>query len=1034
VGSILTLFVSTIARPAWGLDPDKLISQFIHTAWTASDGVPGAVRAIAQTPDGYLWLGTPAGLYRFDGISFTAWHPNPGGARLVSDFVCALHVADDGALWIGYCSGGISVLRNGYLQNYRPGNALPGGAILSIVEDHEGRIWAAGQYGLIRRENNRWVRTGAEMSYPAPAAQSLLADSSGNLWVATDGFDFRLSPNRVLRNTVLRLAPGATRFSATGLAVGQVWSMREALDGSAWIADTTGKAIARLSGVASGPNRVSVGAESTCLLFDSNRSVWVGLITGGLRRIRNFGQPQNQPADRFQTSNGLSGGIVYSTFRDREGNVWFGTTGGLDRFRENKVLPFSAREGLDHDQQVGLAADKSGSLWLYSYAGEVVTRFDGTRFTSFRIPVDRAGRRHAILGIYAAPNNDIWLAGESELDRGTDGRFSPFKLPPGADGSAIEAIATDSAGNPWITLWNRDSADKIFRFRHGKWEDLSNASSLPNYRCRLLFSDSKNRMWLGFENGEVAVFDGSRFRQYSSRDGLSGQTVLAITSDRTGHVWVSSQGGLSRFEGSRFITLSSDNGLPGNSISGFAEDNTGAFWIAGALGILRVTAQELDRALASSSYRMQGQMIEASDGLRGLPLQRMVFTTVAQTADGKLWFSTSGGIAAIDPENLPKNKVPPPVQIETLVADNRGYSPSRALKLPPGTKTLEFHFTALSLTDPELVRFRFKLEGYDEDWRGPVKERIARYTNLPPGQYRFRVLACNNDGVWNESGAALPFSIAPTFTQTGWFTLLCALVVVGLAALIYRVRVHQVTRNVRQRMYERMAERERIARNLHDTFLQSIQGLLLRFHTATSKLDSSDPSRAVFEDALRQSDQVMLEGRRVVLDLRATATEGNDLPAELAEQGRRMQEERSCDFRLIVNGSARPLHPVIFDEVAGIGREALGNAFRHSDAQSIEAELNYEPNELRMCIRDNGVGIDPVVLRQGYRAGHWGLPGMRERAKKIRAELNVWSRNGAGTEIELRLSAHLAYSAGENGAGGRSRWRNRTGDSAPGEP
>jgi signal transduction histidine kinase len=353
----------------------------------------------------------------------------------------------------------------------------------------------------------------------------------------------------------------------------------------------------------------------------------------------------------------------------------------------------------------------------------------------------------------------------------------------------------------------------------------------------------------------------------------------------------------------------------------------------------------------------------------------------------------------------------PPVHIETVTADDKLYEPSSALRLPARTRNLEIDYTALSLSAPQKVKFRYKLEGHDTGWQNPGTRRQAFYTDLEPGSYTFHVVASNNDGLWNENGAAMNFAVAPAFDQTAWFKALCILAVAGAVWALYWMRLRQATTRLRQRLGAQMEERERIAHELHDTFFQGIQGLLLRFHTATSQLSKDEPARRIFEETLKQSDQVMLEGRELVLDLRGTAAEQNDLPTAFANFGEQIRKGGSCGFRVVVNGSVRPLHPVVFEELFKIGKEALSNAFRHSGAHSIEAELNYERSQLRLQIRDDGAGIDSTILGQGYRDGHFGLPGMRERAQKVGAHLDVWSRPGAGTEIEVRIAAGLAYAS-----------------------
>src|SRR6202158_4151093 len=301
--------------------------------------------------------------------------------------------------------------------------------------------------------------------------------------------------------------------------------------------------------------------------------------------------------------------------------------------------------------------------------------------------------------------------------------------------------------------------------RDSKWPNFRHTARLPEYRCRVLYGDPLGRVWLGFEDGEIAVYEKDEFHVYSSKDGLPEGRVFAITSDRAGQTWIGGEGGLSRFERGHFVTLTKANGLPGNSISGIVEDDDGFLWLAGALAILRVSPRELDKALLSPSYRMQATSFDAADGLRGLPRQREPFPTATRSTDGRLWFSPTAGVAVIDPRHVPKNVVPPPVMLEALKADDQTVNVSSGLRLPPKTKNLQFQYAALSLTAPERVQFRYKLEGYDVDWRGPISARDVTYTNLPPRGYIFSVIACNNDGVWNEAGASLKFTILPAFYQ-----------------------------------------------------------------------------------------------------------------------------------------------------------------------------------------------------------------------------------------------------------------------------
>lgn len=468
--------------------------------------------------------------------------------------------------------------------------------------------------------------------------------------------------------------------------------------------------------------------------------------------------------------------------------------------------------------------------------------------------------------------------------------------------------------------------------------------------------------------------------------------------------------------------LYANRDMPGR-VSGIVETETGDLWMNGTSGLNHISADDVKGYLRDPRSLLHAQRFDAQDGLPGFSAERFPVPSMVESGDHHLWFATTKGIASLDPLTLEqrRNLLPPPIYITSVRTNGSRFPADSELRLPKQTESLEIDYTGLSLTSPRRVLFRYKLDGVDEDWQPAVVRRQAFYTNLHPGHYRFHVIGCNNDGVWNDNGAVLDFVIPATFVQSSLFKALCFAAFVGLLLLAYRLRVTRVTGQLRARMHARAEEREQIARDLHDTFFQSVQGLLLRFHTATSRL-REHPAREMFEEALKQSDKVMAEGRDLLVDLHATTSKPNDLPAALADYGEQMRKGRPGDFKVAVNGCIRPLHPIMFEELSRIGKEAIGNAFQHSMACSIEAELNYEPNELRIRIRDDGSGIDAHILKEGQRDGHLGLPSMRERARKIGAELDLWSRMGIGTEVELRIPATLAYANGGSRRKRRKLW------------
>jgi signal transduction histidine kinase len=637
-----------------------------------------------------------------------------------------------------------------------------------------------------------------------------------------------------------------------------------------------------------------------------------------------------------------------------------------------------------------------------------VRQFRGDQSTAVKLPRYSPTDTTRILSLYADHENDVWLGGSFHLAHRRDGAFAFVPVDVLAAGEQIEAITKDVAGNIWLTASQSGTVGAIFRQNGRTWTDLRTAADLPHYRCRVLYGDPLGRVWLGFEDGEIAVYEQGNFHLYSSKDGLFDGRVLTITSDRSGNIWIGGEGGLSRFESGHFTTLTKENGLPGDSVGAIIEDDEDSLWLAGGLGVLRVTHLELTKALHSKSYRAEGLLLDANDGLRGLPRQHEPFPVAARGTDGRLWFATTEGVAVIDPQHISKNMLPPPVTIEEVKADDQTFAPSTAIRVQPRTRNLQFKFAALSLTAPERVRFLYKLEGFDNSWRGPVSARQATYTNLPARSYRFRVIACNNDGVWNEEGGTLEFAILPAFYQTGWFPLLCLAAAACLVWAGYRWRLRRTTIRLDSQYQERLAERTRIAQDLHDTLLQGCISATMQLSVANRQLPSESPAKSLVSDLLELMNHVVDEGRNAVKGMRLSSGESDDLETAFSRIARELSVQEPIRFRVIVEGQVKPLHPLIRDEVYRIGREALVNAFRHAQATNIEVELEYSKRELQLCVRDDGCGIDARILRSG-REGHWGLSVMRERAGKIGARIKVWCGTGGGTEVELSVPSHIAF-------------------------
>lgn len=796
-------------------------------------------------------------------------------------------------------------------------------------------------------------------------------------------------------------APGVNHFA-------------EAPDGAMWVSEQGRESAHSLPRKGERGPETEVRVEASWVLFDRNGSLWVASFGEGLRRVADPAKIKGlhvarfgPEAEQFTVKEGLSGNYVVCMLEDREGNIWVGTLKGLDRFRESSFSPVAVEQP---DVPRVLQATRDGSIVVASLNALAVLRMgpSGNR--------DILARQE-LVSMCEDETGVIWAVLSSALLRYQQGRFVTVHLPGGVAPGSFSTLACDQAGGIWLYEWNQG----LFRFANGA---LTTVLDNPEraYRPGYLYADRVGRVWLGQSN-HVSLYDHGKSQVFEKNDGIPAGVVVAFSMDRSGNVWAGGQG-LSKFENGRFRPLSKSNGLPARLVYGIAADDYGCLWLATDADFLRVPIVELDHALADPAYLLHYESFDAFDGLLGKPLGvAMVGNHIARTLDGRIWFATTNGIAYVDPQRIPKNNLPPPVQVESLSASGRDYSPWDTVKLPARTTSLEIAYTALSLMIPERVRFRFKLEGVDNDWHEAGTRRTAPYSNLGPGSYRFRVIACNNDGVWNNVGATLNFSILPAWYQTVWFRVFYIAAAMAGLYVLYLFRLRQVTHQVRRQMAARIEERERIARDLHDTLLQGIQGLILKVDAAARQMPLQEPFRQSIAKALDYGDEVMAEGRDRVRSLRGSTESLSDLPAAFQRVADETPHDGAIVFNTVVEGSVRELHPLVLEESFLIGREAVINALSHSQGLKVEVEITYDAKQFRLHVRDDGQGIASAILEQGGRPGHWGLQGMRERAQKLGGQLEVGSPPGAGTEVSLTVPGATAYRAPD--AKGKTSWFRR---------
>jgi signal transduction histidine kinase len=621
-----------------------------------------------------------------------------------------------------------------------------------------------------------------------------------------------------------------------------------------------------------------------------------------------------------------------------------------------------------------------------------------------QLPEEFTAMRKRIGGsIYRDSKGVLWMASQNGLLQMTGQHMieSAYAHGPRSDLDGKGAAVTLTEAQPsW--MWVSILGDGVYRLADGNWTSLE-ALGGPKGIALCAFTDPEGPVWLGFLDKTLVRINGDEIRVFTPQVVQAGKVRSIHAHDLK--AWIGGDDGVAWFDGHSFRKLI-PTGASLHDVFGIRETVEG-LWLNEHSGIVFIPHAEIQAFEKDATHAVSYRVFGFLDGVAA-PLQRSTKNpALVQGSDGLLWFATTQGLVFVDPKRIPYNRVPPPVTITSVLANAKSYVPTADLALPDRVRNLRIDYMGISLAIPERVRYRYKLEGYETDWQEAGERRQAFYTNPGPGSYTFRVMAVNPDGVWNESGATIAFSIAAAFYETLWFRLLCFLAAAMILWMVYLLRLRLVTAQLQSRLGERLLERERIARELHDTLLQSFQGLMLRLQVVDDLLP---PGRAKeqLELSLERADQAIAEGRRAVYNLRSATTPGNDLAEALREAADEMVGEGTATFRLVVEGRVRDLHPVLRDEVYRIAREALRNAFSHGRAQHIETEITYGVRAFRLRIRDDGEGIPPEILEAG-RPGHYGLPGMRERAKQIGGKLDIWSGAGAGTEIELSIAGSIAF-------------------------
>lgn len=940
----------------------RQISQYAVTSWAEENGLPSSdVRAIAQDRDGVLWLGTNAGLVRFNGMRFVLWEERYS-AHLRTAEITALCVAENGDLWVATSGGRITRIRDGGAVDFTQTDGIPR-VIMRLFVDHQGVVWAGGEGGLSRFRNGHWesVYIGG---FPVQSVRAFYEDRQHNFWVGGPTW-------------IARRQEGSDAFERWDSR--PVFAFSQDARGEIWVTDPSRgfrSLIQRMpSQVQPNASQIDSGLS---LLNDREAGLWVGTQGSGLLHL----SAPDGKLERYDAGQGLAHDVVNSLYEDREGNVWVGTQGGLDRFVPNPIPQIDVLTGATKAVH-SIAAARDGSLWVAT-AGGLVRYSKQLR----RVYTEDDGLPSSnVFGLHEDADGVLWIATSRGMARWKDGRLSSVPLPRKVTAGVTFAVTVDREGALW--LWNTNIG--LLRWADGR--QLPVDPALEGKWGRSLLTDSRGRVWIGFYNGGIGVIEDGKLRLLSERDGLAHGSVNAIFEDGSGAVWIGTQTGLSRYRNGQLNTLSGAR-LPGTIVRSITADQKGYLWLRLNSGLIRLASEEFDKALQDPSYRPQLQLFDVSDNVGGAGTG--LTDSIARAADGMIWMVTATGLARFDPQRLPPPHPLPAVRIEDIVADGHRLDSRLQAHLPPRTSRLQIDYVAATLSSSR-HRYRYMLDGFDLGWIDAGLSRQAVYTNLAPGSYRFRVTAGSADGRWSESSTTWKFVLEPAFTQTRWFYGALALAVLAAVLIGWRIRVAEL----RRRFALVLGERARMAGEIHDTLLQSLAGLELEVDDIASQLHPTEQRTRGRLDRVRRNIQRYIgEARQSIWDLRTLGD--RDLAMALRETGGQLAGSNGLRFQFSATGEPVRCTAAVRDNLLQIGREAVNNAVRHAEANMIDMELVYQRDSIRLRVSDDGKGFDAKATVQSQTA-HWGLGIMRERAQRVGGQLRLDTRPGGGTKVEVTV-------------------------------
>lgn len=979
---------------AVALDPHRTMAQYLRDTWSAEDGFPGGqVSAIAQTSDGCLWIGGDKGLVRFDGLSFQLLQESSSGVPITH--VLGLATDAGGGLWVWMQGANVLRYYEGHFENVTSALGLPDGFVTAMSQTRDGDVLLS----TVGQETFDYTRgkthSVGTIQVPGTLILSSAKTDDGAIWIGTSD------------NGLFRIQAGQVRRIDAPLALKKVNVLLSGPRKTLWVGTDQGLF------ACDGQQLSHAGVPSSLrsdpiftLTLSSDGTLWAGGPRGLFRfetEIRKDAAFSTAQADMPPTA----------LFQDREGDLWIGTSEGLQRWRKGVFITYASTPDFPRGSSGPLFADADGRLWFGPESGGLASLSNGE--------VDRRDVAHLsgdIVYSISGAGPDLWVArqrgGLTHLSR--SGSAYSSKTYTTGDGLAQNSVYVVKETHDG-TVWAGTLSAGLSRFQGGVFRSFTTADGLASNTITALEEDGQSSLWVGTPGG-VSVLRGGASRTYGMQNGLPADEVTALLREGSGAgggMWIGTAKGLAFFSSDRMQSFPWAPDILHEPVLGLGKDPSGFLWIATQEHVLRVNPAKL---LAGNLAATDVREYDRSDGLLSSQGARRSLSML-EDRSGRIWVSTRGGLAATDPADLARPSVPALVRVDSVLADGQIVS-TQPLRVPASQRRVTLQFSGVSLPVPERVRYRYRLDGFDKDWSEPSTTREAVYTNLGPGSYSFHVVASNSDGVWNASDVSQSFWIEPAVWQTWWFHLATTLCVALALWSIYLFRTRQLARQLHLRFEERLAERMRIAQDLHDTLLQGFLSASLQLDVASEYVPQESPAAPMLSRVLVLMRQVSEDCRNALAALRIGEKQHQNLEGELSAVPQQLGLEDKALYRVVVNGSPRALNPLCSHELFLVGREAVVNAYRHAEAALIEVELVYKSASLHLFVRDDGRGIEEAVLQSG-KERHWGLTGMRERATKVGAQFRIWSRAAKGTEIELIVPSRIAYLRDRGGSNGIGR-------------